>query len=50
MPPFPRACHICVQKKFVIEQTRDLILKFEVTDFSPKIISPSAGENSGDSA
>ena len=37
-------------KKIVIEQTRDLIyLKFVVTDFSPKIISPSAGENSGDS-
>ena len=38
-------------KKIVIERTRDLIyLKFVVTDFSPKIISPSAGENSGDSA
>ena len=38
-------------KKFVIERTRDLIyIKFVVTDFSPKIISPSAGENSGDSA
>ena len=38
-------------KKIVIEQTRDLIyLKFVVTDFSPKIISPSAGENSGDLA
>ena len=36
---------------FVIERTRDLIyLKFVATDFSPKIISPSAGENSGDSA
>ena len=33
------------------QRTRDLIyLKFVVTDFSPKIISPSAGENSGDSA
>ena len=43
--------NICVQKKFVIERTRDLIyLKFVATDFSPKIISPSAGENSGDSA
>ena len=32
-------------------RTRDLIyLKFVATDFSPKIISPSAGENSGDSA
>ena len=38
-------------KKFVIERTRDLIyLKFVATDFSPKIISPSAGENSGDLA
>ena len=37
------------QKKIVIERTRDLIyLKFVATDFSPKIISPSAGENSGD--
>ena len=36
-------------KKNVIERTRDLIyLKFEVTDFFPKIISLSAGENSGD--
>ena len=43
-----RSCH---QKKIVIEQTRDLIyLKFVVTDFFPKIISPSAGENSGDLA
>ena len=41
----------CHQKKIVIEQTRDLIyLKFVATDFSPKIISPSAGENSGDLA
>ena len=41
--------YMCVQKKFVIERTRDLIyLKFVATDFSPKIIS--AGENSGDSA
>ena len=40
-----------IKKKFVIERTRDLIyLKFVATDFSPKIISPSAGENSGDSA
>ena len=36
---------------FVIERTRDLIyLKFVATDFSPKIISRSAGENSGDLA
>ena len=41
----------CHQKKIVIERTRDLIyLKFVVTDFSLKIISPSAGENSGDLA
>ena len=40
--------YICV---FVIERTRDLIyLNFVATDFFPKIISPSAGENSGDSA
>ena len=38
-------------KKIVIERTRDLIyLKFVATEFSPKIISPSAGDNSGDSA
>ena len=42
---------MCVQKKIVIERTRDLIyLKFVVTDFFPKIISPSAGENSSDLA
>ena len=36
--------YVCT-KKIVIERTRDLIyLKFVVTDFSPKIISPSAGE------
>ena len=36
---------------FVIERTRDLIyLKFVATDFFPKIISPCAGENSGDLA
>ena len=41
----------CHQKKFVIERTRDLIyLKFVATDFFTKIISPSAGENSGDLA
>ena len=43
--------YICVYKKIVIERTRDLIyLKFVATDFSPKIISPGVGENSGDSA
>ena len=43
--------YICVQKKIVIERTRDLIyLKVVATDFFPKIISPSAGENSGDLA
>ena len=37
--------YICHQKKIVIERTRDLIyLKFVATDFSPKIINPSAGE------
>ena len=42
---------VCVQKKIVIERTRDLIyLKFVATEFFQKIISPSAGENSGDSA
>ena len=42
---------VCVQKKIVIERTRDLIyLKLVATDFFPKIISPSAGENSGDLA
>ena len=41
---------MCTKKKF-IERTRDLIyLKFVATDFFPKIISPSAGENSGDLA
>ena len=41
----------CHQKKIVIERTRDLIyLKFVATDFFPKIISPSTGENSGDLA
>ena len=40
-----------VIKKNVIERTRDLIyLKVVATDFSLKIISPSAGENSGDLA
>ena len=43
--------YICHQKKIVIERSRDPIyLKVVATDFSPKIISPSAGENSGDSA
>ena len=42
---------VCVQKKIVIERTRDLnYLKFVATDFSPKTISPSAVENSGDLA
>ena len=42
--------YICVQKKIVIERTRDLIyLKFVAKDFFPKIISSSAGENAGDS-
>ena len=37
--------------QIVIERSRDLIyLKFVTTDFSPKIISPCAGENSGDLA
>ena len=41
--------YMCVQKKIVIERTRDLnYLKFVATDFFPKTISPSAGENSGD--
>ena len=43
--------YMSVYKKIVIERTRDLIyLKFVATDFFPKIISPSAGENSGDLA
>ena len=43
--------YICHQKKIVIERSRDLIyLKFVATDFSQKIISPSAGQNSGDLA
>ena len=44
--------YTCVcTKKIVIERTRDLIyLKFVATDFFPKIISRSAGENSGDLA
>ena len=41
----------CHQKKIVIERTRDLIyLKFVATDFFLKIMTPSAGENSGDLA
>ena len=41
--------YVCVQFFFVIERTSDLnYLKFVATDFSPKTISPSAGENSGD--
>ena len=44
--------YMCVcTKKIVIEGTRDLIyLKFVATDFFPKIISLSAGENFGDLA
>ena len=43
--------YICHKIFFIIERTRDLIyLKFVETDFSPKITSPSTGENSGDSA
>ena len=43
--------YVRVQKKIVIERTRDLnYLKFVATDFSQKTISPSAGENSGDLA
>ena len=43
--------YMCVQKKIVIERTRDLnYLKFVATDFSPKTISPIADENSGDLA
>ena len=43
--------YICHQKKIVIERSRDLIyLKFVAKDFSLKIISPSAGENSCDLA
>ena len=43
--------YIYVQKKIVIERTRDLnYLKFVATDFSPKTISPCAVENSGDLA
>ena len=38
-------------KTIVIERTRVIIyLKFVATDFSPNIISPSAGKNSSDSA
>ena len=49
--PCNKFLYICHQKKIVIERTRDLIyLKCVATDFSPKIISPSTGENSGDSA
>ena len=43
--------YMCVQKKIVIERTKDLnYLKLVATDFSPKTISPSADENSGDLA
>ena len=41
---------ICTKKNCVIKRTRDLIyLKFVAKDFFPKIISSSAGENTGDS-
>ena len=40
---------MCI-KNILIERTRDLIyLKLVATDVFPKIIRPSAGENSGDS-
>ena len=40
---------VCVCVCTIIERTRDLIyLKLVATDFFLKIISPSAGENSGD--
>ena len=43
--------YVVVIKKIVIERTRDLsYLKFVATDFFPKTISPTAGENSGDLA
>ena len=43
--------YMCVQKKIVIERTRDLnYLKFVAKDFSLKTVSPSAVENSGGSA
>ena len=43
--------YIYVQKKIVIERTRDLnYLKFVAIDFFPKTISPSAGEIFGDLA
>ena len=43
--------YMCVQKIIVTERTRDLInLKVVATDVFQNIISPSAGENSGDSA
>ena len=35
-------------KNIVLERTRDLIYLFVATDFFPKMISPSAGENSGE--
>ena len=41
--------YMCTEN-IVIERTRDLIyLKLVALDVFPKIISPSAGENSGDS-
>ena len=42
--------YVCIQKNIVIERIRDLIyLKFVATDFF-QIVSPTAGENSVDSA
>ena len=41
--------YIYVYKKIVIERTRDLIYKFVVKDFFPKINSSTAGENADDS-
>ena len=42
--------HVYKKINIVIERTRDLIyLKIVATDVFPKIISPSAGENSGHS-
>ena len=52
VPTLHRECYRTlldvIKNFFVIERTRDLIyLKFVATDLFPKIISPSAGENSG---
>ena len=51
LPQQPWYKYIYMYKKIVIERTRDLIyLNFVATDFFRKIISPRAGENSGDLA